>query len=125
MKKIVYILILSVLTLTGVVSCDVMDQYPHNAVSREQITEEDLGLLHVGLYNYMQHKPSFTGYFQPEMAGGDFVRGGGCSSFCRYFYYRSYLDPLIPSGIFASMTLSVSLMLAFLWSLSFVLPICS
>ena len=79
MKKIVYILILSVLTLTGVVSCDVMDQYPHNAVSREQITEEDLGLLHVGLYNYMQHKPSFTGYFQPEMAGGDFVRGGASS----------------------------------------------
>lgn len=58
-------------------SCDILDRYPHNAVSRDSVSEKDLELLYTGLYCYSQYKPSFEGYFQNDMAGGDFYRGGG------------------------------------------------
>ena len=57
-------------------SCQVMDHFPHNAVSQESVSEEDLDLLYTGLYNFAQYKPTFNGYFQNDMAGGDFNRGG-------------------------------------------------
>ena len=79
MKKIIYTLILSASALICAVSCNVLDQYPHNGVSRDNLTEEDLELLYTGLYCYSQYKPSFEGYFQNDMAGGDFTRGGGAS----------------------------------------------
>ena len=45
MKKIVSLLCTAA-TLLGVVSsCQVMDHYPHNAVSRDSVSEEDLNLL--------------------------------------------------------------------------------
>lgn len=76
MKKIVSLLCTAA-TLLGVVSsCQVMDHYPHNAVSRDSVSEEDLNLLFTGLYNFAQYKPTFNGYFQNDMAGGDFNRGG-------------------------------------------------
>jgi len=58
-------------------SCDILDQYPHNAVSRDSVSAGDLELLYTGLYCYAQYKPCFEGYFQNDMAGGDFFRGGG------------------------------------------------
>ncbi len=57
-------------------SCNILDQYPHNAVSRDSVSAADLELLYVGLYNMAQYKPGFEGYFCNDMAGGDFVRGG-------------------------------------------------
>lgn len=79
MKKIIYTLIISAVTFGGLISCDVLNQYPHNGVSRDNLTDEDLELLYTGLYCYSQYKPSFEGYFQNDMAGGDFTRGGGSS----------------------------------------------
>ena len=79
MKKIIYTLIISAVTFGGLISCDVLNQYPHNGVSRDNLTDEDLELLYTGLYCYSQYKPSFEGYFQNDMAGGDFTRGGGAS----------------------------------------------
>ena len=76
MKK--TIKIISTLALVfGLASCDILDQYPHNAVSRDNVSTEDLELLCTGLYHYSQYKPGFEGYFQGDMAGGDFFRGGG------------------------------------------------
>lgn len=79
MKKIIYTLIISTVTFGSLTSCDVLNQYPHNGVSRDNLTDEDLELLYTGLYCYSQYKPSFEGYFQNDMAGGDFTRGGGAS----------------------------------------------
>ena len=79
MKKIIYILLASAVIVLNGTSCDVLDRYPHNAVSRDNLSDEDLELLFTGLYCYSQYKPTFTGYFQNDMAGGDFTRGGGSS----------------------------------------------
>lgn len=79
MKKIIYIVSMVAALAFGSVSCDVLDHYPHNAVSRDNLSEDDLSLLFTGLYCYAQYKPTFTGYFQNDMAGGDFTRGGGSS----------------------------------------------
>lgn len=74
MKKI----ILALLTASIIISsCDILDKYPHDAVSRDSVSEEDLELLYTGLYCYSQYKPGFEGYFQNDMTGGDFYRGGG------------------------------------------------
>lgn len=74
MKKI----ILALLTASIIISsCDILDKYPHDAVSRDSVSEEDLELLFTGLYCYSQYKPGFEGYFQNDMTGGDFFRGGG------------------------------------------------
>ena len=74
MKKI----ILALLTASIIISsCDILDKYPHDAVSRDSVSEEDLELLYTGLYCYSQYKPGFEGYFQNDMTGGDFSRGGG------------------------------------------------
>lgn len=74
MKKI----ILALLTASIIISsCDILDKYPHDAVSRDSVSYEDLELLYTGLYCYSQYKPGFEGYFQNDMTGGDFFRGGG------------------------------------------------
>lgn len=74
MKKI----ILALLTASIIISsCDILDKYPHDAVSRDSVSEEDMELLYTGLYCYSQYKPGFEGYFQNDMTGGDFYRGGG------------------------------------------------
>ena len=67
MKKI----ILALLTASIIISsCDILDKYPHDAVSRDSVSEEDLELLYTGLYCYSQYKPGFEGYFQNDMTGG-------------------------------------------------------
>lgn len=49
MKKI----ILALLTASIIISsCDILDKYPHDAVSRDSVSEEDLELLYTGLYCY-------------------------------------------------------------------------
>ena len=71
MKRI--IIILAFMGLFAMPSCDVLDQYPHNATSQDNLSEEDIDLLFVGLYCYSQYKPTFTGYFLNDFAGGDFA----------------------------------------------------
>ena len=58
MKKI----ILALLTASIIISsCDILDKYPHDAVSRDSVSEEDLELLDTGLYKKSQYKPGFEG----------------------------------------------------------------
>lgn len=54
--------IISLLTvlLVFATSCNEMDQYPHNAVSSDNLTEEDAQLLLTGLYFYIQNKQSMV-----------------------------------------------------------------
>ena len=94
MKNII-LLIISAITLLGTVSCNVLDQYPHNGVSRDNLTEDDLALLYTGLYCYSQYKPSFEGYFQNDMAGGDFTRGSGASPATPALWIR---DAILPTS---------------------------
>ena len=70
--------IISLLTvlLVFATSCNEMDQYPHNAVSSDNLTEEDAQLLLTGLYFYIQNKPTVNGYLTQDIVGGDLVRGG-------------------------------------------------
>lgn len=95
MKKIIYTLITAVFALGGSVSCNVLDQYPHNAVSRDNLSIDDLELLYTGLYCYSQYKPAFEGYFQNDMAGGDFTRGGGASVATPALWIR---DAVLPTS---------------------------
>lgn len=95
MKKILYIFSVSAALVFGCASCDVLDQYPHNAVSRDNLSEDDLSLLFTGLYCYAQYKPTFNGYFQNDMAGGDFTRGGGSSYANPQMWIK---DCILPTG---------------------------
>ncbi len=95
MKKIIYILMTAAFVLEGFVSCNVLDQYPHNAVSRDNLTEDDLELLYTGLYCYSQYKPAFEGYFQNDMAGGDFTRGSGATFATPALWIR---DAVLPTS---------------------------
>lgn len=97
MKRIIYILLAAV--TFGAVSCNVLDQYPHNAVSRDNLSEDDLALLYTGLYCYSQYKPTFEGYFQNDMAGGDFTRGGGSSFATPELWIR---DAILPTSGWSS-----------------------
>ena len=87
---------MSAALLAGGTSCDVLDQYPHDAVSRDNLSADDLELLFTGLYCYSQYKPSFEGYFQNDMAGGDFTRGGGSSYATPQMWIRDCI--LVTSG---------------------------
>ena len=71
-----YIILLLTTLLVFATSCNEMDQYPHNAVSSDNLTEKDAQLLLTGLYFYMQNKPTTNGYFTQDIVGGDLVRGG-------------------------------------------------
>ncbi|MDE7443378.1 MAG: RagB/SusD family nutrient uptake outer membrane protein, partial [Muribaculaceae bacterium] len=57
-------------------SCNEMDQYPHNGVSSDNLTETDAQLLLTGLYFYAEAKPTTDGYLAQDILGGDLVRGG-------------------------------------------------
>ena len=57
--------------------CDsLLNQYPHNAVSSDNLTDQDAQLLLTGLYYYVQNKPTNNGYAAFDVLGGDLVRGG-------------------------------------------------
>ena len=71
-----YIILLLTTLLVFATSCNEMDQYPHNAVSSDNLTEKVAQLLLTGLYFYMQNKPTTNGYFTQDIVGGDLVRGG-------------------------------------------------
>lgn len=86
---------MSAALMMGVTSCDVLDRYPHNAVSRDNLSQDDLSLLFTGLYCYAQYKPTFNGYFQNDMAGGDFTRGGGSSYATPQLWIK---DCILPTG---------------------------
>ncbi len=73
MKKFI---IAAAAALVSLTACDILGQYPHNAKPKDKISVDDLALLHTGLYNMAQYKPGFEGYFQNDLAGGDFWRGG-------------------------------------------------
>ena len=61
-----YIILLLTTLLVFATSCNEMDQYPHNAVSSDNLTEKDAQLLLTGLYFYMQNKPTTNGYFTQD-----------------------------------------------------------
>lgn len=68
------ILSVSIFAFTG---CDsLLNQYPHNAVSSDNLTDQDAQLLLTGLYYYVQNKPTNNGYAAFDVLGGDLVRGG-------------------------------------------------
>ena len=73
MKRIFRILISCLLILTG---CGEMDQYPHNGVSSDNLTDADAEMLLTGLYAYMQYKPTVNGYLTQDIVGGNLVRAG-------------------------------------------------
>lgn len=77
MKKTIMLLAAAAMLL----SCDkYLDQYPHNAVSSDNLTEEDAQLLMVGIYNIAQYKPTFNGYALFDIIGGDLIRPGATST---------------------------------------------
>ncbi|MBP5637068.1 MAG: RagB/SusD family nutrient uptake outer membrane protein [Bacteroidales bacterium] len=77
MKK--YIIYLA--AALALVSCDkLLNQYPHNAVSSDNLTEEDAELLMVGAYNIAQYKPTFNGWAMFDIIGGDIIRPGATST---------------------------------------------
>lgn len=57
-----------------------LDQFPHNAVSSKNLTEEDCELLLTGLYNIVQYKPTNNGYAAFDICGGDLIRAGASST---------------------------------------------
>jgi hypothetical protein len=74
MNKIFTFLIAALLLLTC--GCGEMDQYPHNGVSSDNLTEDDAEMLLTGLYAYMQYKPTANGYLTQDIVGGNLVRSG-------------------------------------------------
>ena len=57
-------------------SCMTLDFYPHNAISRYDVGDENIDLFYYGLYNCSQYKPGTDGYYMKDIAGGDLRRGG-------------------------------------------------
>ena len=77
MKKYLSILIAAL----ALVSCDkYLNQYPHNAVSSDNLTVEDAQQLMVGVYNIAQYKPTFNGWAMFDIIGGDMIRPGATST---------------------------------------------
>ena len=62
-------------------SCLNMDFYPHNALSRYNVGEEEMPLFYYGLYNCSQYKPTSDGYYTLDILGGDLQRAGGSGGF--------------------------------------------
>ena len=78
MKKFILFYISLALMLS---SCDkYLDQYPHNGVSSDKLTEEDAEMLMVGVYNIAQYKPTFNGWALFDIIGGDIIRPGATST---------------------------------------------
>lgn len=78
MKTLRYITALLLgMSLTLAPGCDsLLDQYPHNAVSSDNLTDDDAQLLLTGLYYIVQNKPTNNGYAAFDILGGDIIRGG-------------------------------------------------
>lgn len=68
MKKYIYILIASLFILN---SCsDELDLYSSSAIPPESITEKDLPALRIGMYNFVQNKPTVRGFMMHDILGG-------------------------------------------------------
>lgn len=81
MKTMISRLLFAAATLLILSSCDKeLDQYPHNGVSSDNLTEEDAQLLMVGVYNIAQYKPTFNGWAMFDIIGGDLIRPGATST---------------------------------------------
>lgn len=78
MKKTIFTII--ALAVVSATSCLKLDFYPHNALSRYDIGENDIEQFYYGLYNLSQYKPTVTGYFNDDIIGGDLQRAGGSSA---------------------------------------------
>ena len=77
MKKI----ILYAAAALALVSCDkYLNQYPHNAVASDNLTEDDAEMLMTGVYNIAQYKPTFNGWALFDIIGGDLIRPGATST---------------------------------------------
>ena len=58
-----------------------MDYYPHDALSRYDVGEDEMPLFYNGLYNSSQNKLSIEGYYAFDILGGDLERAGGSAGF--------------------------------------------
>lgn len=76
MKRI-HLIITGILILTLSGCGKYLNQYPHNAVSPDNLTGDDAEMLLTGLYNIAQYKPTFNGYALFDIIGGDIIRPGG------------------------------------------------
>ena len=94
MKKVI---ISVILILLGATSCLKMDFYPHNALSRYNIGEEEMPLFYNGLYNLSQYKPTSDGYYTNDILGGDLERTGGSAGFSPAMQVQALV---IPNGGF-------------------------
>ncbi len=75
------VILLSAALLLTVCSCDkLLDQSPHNAKGVDKMTQDDVELLMVGVYNIAQYKPTFNGYALFDIIGGDMIRPGATST---------------------------------------------
>lgn len=70
-----------------------LDEFPHNAVSSDNLTEEDCELLLVGLYNIVQYKPTNNGYAAFDICGGDLIRAGASSTGSAQQLIRDLVTP--------------------------------
>lgn len=74
-------------------SCNEMDQYPHNGVSSDNLTEDDAQLLLTGLYMIMQNKPTANGYLTQDIVGGELIRGGATGMTDPVILVRDLITP--------------------------------
>lgn len=76
--KSLYKVITGAMILLVAESCgDMLNFYPHNAVSRYNLNDDDMELLYWGLYNCSQYKPGLDTYYFCDVVGGDLQRSGG------------------------------------------------
>ena len=80
-NKILRLLAASAAVILLLASCDkYLDQYPHNGVSSDNLTDEDAEMLMIGVYNIAQYKPTFNGWAMFDIIGGDIIRPGATST---------------------------------------------
>lgn len=94
MKK--YI-ILSIAIMVAASSCLRLDFYPHNALSRYDVGEDEMPLFYNGLYNASQKGLSLDGYYSFDILGGDLERAGGSGGFTPAAQVKALV---IPNGSF-------------------------
>ena len=88
------------MTLVAAPACDgLLDQYPHNAVSSDNLTDADAKLLLTGLYYIVQNKPTANGYAAFDILGGDLIRGGASGNKIPYLLVQ---DLVTEAGGFIS-----------------------
>ena len=72
-----------------------LDQYPHDGIQSEQISQKHARLLTTGMYNIAQYKPTFNGWALFDLIGGDIIRTGATSTNTPKLMVESAIEPNI------------------------------